>query len=144
MYSFSSTIAVEHKEELERILFLNMNQGRYQSTIIKHIELYGNPIIVEKDNQLRITLEHVDCQNLFVMKDERLVGAILFNRNTPTNIAVLHIAVDEKHSSHGIYAGEKLVLKMIYKLKGIILMIKGVKTISVQYEQEKTIDIHKI
>jgi hypothetical protein len=139
MFVFSSAINVNKRDELERIMFFNQNQKQFHPNIIRLIEVYGRPSIVEKDNKLRIILEKVNCQNLFIRRGNNLVGALIYHRNLPDNIDLIHIAVDEKYSSTGVYAGEMIVLRMIKELKRIVLMIKGVKKVSVSYKQKRKI-----
>ncbi len=133
MHKFKSTLDLDKMGELEKILYFNNNQGKCSVNIIKTIELYGIPRIIEKNNSLLIAFEETDCQNLFVTKNDELIGVLIFYRNKPDNIDLIHIAVDEKYSSMGEYVDNFLFLKMIQKLKNIARMIKGIKTITIKY-----------
>jgi hypothetical protein len=119
--------------QLERMFYFNNNQEKCCLNIIMAIELYGIPNIINKNNSLFIAFEKVDCQNLFVIKNGELVGALVFYRNKPENIDLIHIAIDEKYSSTGEYVDNILFLKMINELKKIARMIKGIKTITIKY-----------
>jgi hypothetical protein len=143
MFIFSSVIGVEKKEELERIMFFNKSQRRFESNIVNLVELYGQPSVLEENDQLYITLQRAHCQSLFVTKNDKLVGLFIFNRNPPENINLIHIAVDEKFSSTGIYADEMLVNRMISELKKIALKIRGVETISVKYGRERKFNLKR-
>ncbi len=133
MYTYRSTLELEKKADLEQLFFFNLNQPRFRSNILKIIELYGRPGIIEKDNSLWIESDKKDCQNIFVTKDEQLVGILIYYRNKPENIDLIHIAVDEKYSSTGKYANENLASEMIEQLKIIARKIRGIKTITVKY-----------
>lgn len=136
MLVFSSSIDLEKRDKLERIMFFNGNQGQFYFDIVKLVESFGEPEIIEKDRRLRITLPRIDCQNIFATKQDSLVGLLIYNRSLPEQIEIIHIVVDEKYSSTGIYADKKLVLKMMSELKKIALMIKGLKTIHINYKKE--------
>jgi hypothetical protein len=147
MLVFSSSIDIEKRDKLEQIMFFNGNQKQFHLDIVKLVESFGEPEIIEKDGRLRITLPRVDCQNLFATKNGSLVGLLIFNRSSPEHIELIHIAVDEKYSSTGEYADEKLVLRMMSELKKIALMIKGLKKIHIKYRkedgQERTLYLRK-
>lgn len=136
MLVFSSSIDSEKKDKLEQIMFFNGNQGQFYFDIVRLVESFGEPEIIEKDDRLRIALPRVECQNLFATKNGSLVGLLIFNRSSPEQIEIIHIVVDEKYSSTGEYADDKLVLRMFSELKKIALMIKGLKKIRIKYRKE--------
>jgi hypothetical protein len=133
MHKFKSTLDPDKIDVLEKILYFNDNQGECSENIIKTIELYGIPRVIEKNNSLLIVFEETDCQNVFVTKDDELIGVLIFYRNKLDNIDLIHIAVDEKYSSKGKYFDNFLFLKMIHELKNIARMIKGIKTVTIKY-----------
>lgn len=98
-------------------MFFYESPGQFQFNIIQLVESYGEPEIVSINDKLHITLKKVDCQNLFVIKNDELIGVLIYVRNLPDNIELVHIVVDEKYSFSGEYADEMLVFKMINKFK---------------------------
>ena len=137
----SSSASLDQRETLEQIFFFNKNQSKYYFYIKNLIELYGKPEIVEENKRLYLKLEKTDCQNLFTTVNNNLVGLVIYCRDSLDNIDLIHIAVDEKYSSIGIYADKSLVIQMINKLRMIALKIKDIKTITVKYNQERIINI---
>ena len=140
-FSCSSSVSLDQRETLEQIFFFNKNQSKYYFNIKNLIELYGKPEIVEENKRLYLKLEKTDCQNLFTTVNNNLVGLVIYCRDSLDNIDLIHIAVDEKYSSIGIYADKSLVIQMINKLRMIALKIKDIKTITVKYNQERIINI---
>ena len=143
MKFFSSIINPDQREVLERVFFFNKNQFKYYLNIEHIIESFGQPRIVKKNNRLYLILEKVDCQTIFTMVNDNLVGLAIYYRDSLDNIDLVHIAVDEKYSSTGKYADKLLVLQMINKLKKIALKIKGIKTITIKYGQKRVNHIKK-
>ena len=140
-FSCSSSVSLDQRETLEQIFFFNKNQSKYYFNIKNLIELYGKPEIVEENKRLYLKLEKTDCQNLFTTVNNNLVGLVIYCRDSLDNIDLIHIAVDDKYSSIGIYADKSLVIQMINKLRIIALKIKDIKTITVKYNQERIINI---
>ena len=60
------------------------------------------------------------------------------------NIDLVQIVVDEKYSSKGSQADKLLLLQIINELKKIALKIKGIKTITVKYNQEWVINLKRV
>lgn len=147
MLFFSSSIDIEQRDKLEQIMFFNGNQRQFYFDIVRLVESFGEPEIIENGGRLRINLPRTDCQNLFAIKNDSLVGLLIFNRSSPEHIELIHIVVDEKYSSTGEYADEMVVLRMMSELKKIALMIKGLKTIQIKYrkddEQERMLYLRK-
>ena len=137
----SSSASLDQRETLEQIFFFNKNQSKYYFNIKNLIELYGKPEIVEENKRLYLKLEKTDCQNLFTTVNNNLVGLVIYCRDSLDNIDLIHIAIDEKYSSIGIYADKSLVIQMINKLRIIALKIKDIKTITVKYNQKPIINI---
>jgi hypothetical protein len=141
-FTFSSTINLKHRDDLEYILFFNEEQHKYASVIKKIIELYGKPEVVVVDHKLSIKFGEITCQTLFCTEKNILAGLAVFYRDSPENIDLVHIVVDEKYSSTGKFADKFLALKIINVLKLIALKIKGVNTITIKYDQEQVIKIN--
>ena len=70
----------------------------------------------EKD-RLYLNFENIDCQNIFTIIDNNLVGLAIYYRDSLDNIDLVHIVVDEKYSSTGKYANKLLVFQIINELK---------------------------
>jgi hypothetical protein len=128
---FTSSLAAEHAEELEQLLFFNGNQARATDAIAHVAERYGHPKIQVVDDELRVDVaSRVQTQTLFVVEQhgprQRPVGVIVFTRETDVFVA-LYLAVHEDFCSHGPRAGEKLLLRMVGQLEAIARRVKGLE-----------------
>ena len=139
--SFSSTINPDQKETLERIFFFNKNHTEYYFDIKHLIESYGQPRIVEEKDRLYLNFENIDCQNIFSIIDNNLVGLAIYYRDSLDNIDLVHIAVDEKYSSKGTQTDKFLIFRIINELKKIVMRIKGINTITIKYGQNWVINL---
>ena len=97
----------------------------------------------EKD-RLYLNFENIDCQNIFTIIDNNLVGIAIYYRDSLDNVDLVHIAVDEKYSSKGTPTDKFLVFKIINELKKIVIKIKGINTITIKYGQKWVIHLKKV
>jgi len=132
---FESTIQPKYLSDLEKLLYFNPNQQKYNSGIIECIKEYGEPIIINESNYLTIKLsKDIECESFFALYCKTiLIGVIVYIFDYPNkNIKVLYIAIDEKYSKKGILGDMSLALNMIEHLK-LIAKSKNVLTISLDY-----------
>ena len=143
---FSSVLAHEYREELETLMFFNPLQKKALTGINHSIAEYGVPSIVEDKGCLRISVEGLpESQSLYALDHSAdtpvLAGVMVYMRTDPENLVLLHIAVREDYSRSGIYADEMLVLRFMTRLRGIARRIKGIRTITLKYNQGLVIPI---
>ena len=132
-FAFSSTLPLEHREAVERILFFNLQQEKVKDGIRVVSAVYGLPKLVVDASAERLHMavsKDVSVQTLFVTVRgtgglEGPVGAVIFTREENSLVA-LYLAVHEDFSATGPNADEKLMLKMLKELEGIARRVRGV------------------
>ena len=130
MLNFTSCLATDYTEPLEKLLFFNPGQDRAYSAIVDSLDLFGAPAIYCDNDKLRVKVEkREDVQSLFALEGEKLVGAMVYSRVSYEHIAVIHIVVDQDYSSHGRYAHKMLVVRMLELLRKNMRHIKGIDAI---------------
>ncbi len=136
---FSSILKSKYRDELEKLLYFNPEQGKIRPGVTKSIERYGNPEIYVDGDLLRIRVEAFsDVQTVYVFhkggRGSNLIGLLVYVRPDLENIIVLHIAVREEYSMNGCYSDEMLLMRLIIKLREIASRINGVDSLIVMYE----------
>lgn len=135
---FSSFLTAAYRGDLEELLFFNANQEDHSSAINDVIEMYGTPTIVNDNGSLRVVVGSLpDLQALFAFQGtgtRRLIGVVVFVRNDPRTLTVLHIAVQEEYSSTGLHADEMLTVRLIGKVMEAASRIKGVECVNLMYQ----------
>ena len=101
-------------------------------------------ITKENKDRLYLNFENIDCQNIFTIIDNKLVGLAIYYRDSLDNVDLVHIAVDGKYSSKGTQTEKFLVFKIINELKKIVMQIKGINTITIKYGQKRVIHLKKV
>jgi hypothetical protein len=139
---FRSNLPLIYKDELERIFFFNTNQKRYQKKIEEAIELYGVPHIFTDENNIIFTFDKITSfQTLYALDNDSdsavLLGIIHFYRDFPSNMKIIHIAVDEDCSFSGEYTEETIAARLVDEVRKISSAIRNVKTISLPYSNYK-------
>lgn len=131
---FSAKVRIDYYDVLDRLFFFNKNQQRRSEIIEAVIAQYGEPKIINDDQMLRMTVGgYTDTQTLFASLGPRLVGALLYLHNSPSNMSILHLVVDEAYSLKGKYADYMLSIQMIAEVRRIAQRIDSIKTISIEY-----------
>jgi hypothetical protein len=139
--AFSSRLSIAYRIALENLLFFNGQQARVRNRIVESIESYGLPEIVDSDETLRIRLAgRDDAQSLFALAGETqpdLVGAVVYVRDRPERFVVVHIAVDDAHSSGGVGAGQQVLLRMLIAVRAAATVTAGVRMVDFFYGRGK-------
>jgi hypothetical protein len=139
--TFSSRLPVERRGALESLLFFNGRQARVRNRIVDSIENYGLPEIVESDGTLRIRLSgRHDAQSLFALAGKEasdVVGAIVYVRDRTDRFVVVHIAVDDSHSSSGMSAEQHVVLRLLDAVRAVAAVTAGVRLVEFYYGEGK-------
>jgi hypothetical protein len=138
MLRFTSSLKTEYTEPLEKLLFFNPGQDRAYAAIVDSLELFGKPDIYRDGDNIRIKVEKLDeVQSLFTLDDDELVGALIYSRVSHEHIAVIHIVVDHDYSSHGKFAEQMLVVRMLSLLRHNARRIKGVDAVCILHGNNK-------
>jgi hypothetical protein len=146
-FAFSSKLEKKYREDLENLLFFNPQQHQIQDKIIEVIERYGLPEIFEKDGNLQIKIEKLtEVQTLYAFREEdsknMLVGVMVYVRNDPHTIVILHIGIHEKYSVTGDLSQKILIIHFVNLLKNIARKIKGINHIVLLYGRGKEVKIN--
>jgi hypothetical protein len=130
---FSSRVPKHCRAELEELLFLNPRQHVVRDGILNSLERFGHPRVVESEAGLVIKVGDLDSQTLFAFDrerdDEAPVGVVVFIRNAPEEIAIMHVAVDQDYALQGADAGVGLGVTLVEKVEEIARRIVGVQRI---------------
>ncbi len=132
---FSSRIGLEHKDELERLLFFNGNQARVVDGVAFVVQQFGIPRIRSEAGSLRIALASGrESQTLFVLDrgelGDDLVGVVVYLRDADALVA-LFVAVHEEYAIAGQRGERNLTLRILDELKAIGRRVKGVRELRV-------------
>ena len=132
MLRYTSTLKPQYGEELEQLMFFNPGQQTALAAIVDSLERFGSPSVYADGGCLRVKVEKLDeVQTLFAMDDDRLVGVLVYSRVLLERLTVIHIAVGQDYSSHGKFAQNMLVMRMLELLRNSARRIKGVETIRI-------------
>jgi hypothetical protein len=142
---FASQAPKHSKEALEELLFFNPRQHRVREGIVNSLEQFGHPRLVETESGLSVRVGTQEAQTLFAFDKRRRskdpVGLVVFIRTSPSDIAIMHVAVHPDYALRGSEAGVGLGVTLIEKVKEIAARIVGVKRIVFFYRQEVVIRI---
>jgi hypothetical protein len=140
---FSSRAPKKCRPALEDLLFFNPRQHRVREGIVNSLEHFGHPRVEETADGLSIRVGDLEAQTLFAYDSDRVgnepIGVVVFLRTSPTDVAIMHIAVHPDYALQGQEAGLGLGVVLIEKLKQICARIVGVKRIIFFYRQEVVI-----
>ncbi|PIS45919.1 MAG: hypothetical protein COT22_02730 [Ignavibacteria bacterium CG08_land_8_20_14_0_20_37_9] len=139
---FKSKLSLKYKSELERIFYFNINQKNHLKKIDEAVEVFGIPRLILNGNYVSFTFDKVNSfQVLYALDDEdedaHLLGVIIFYSDLPTNIKIMHIAVDENCSSRGEFKEETIAARLIDEVRKISLALKSIKTFTLPYTSFK-------
>jgi hypothetical protein len=142
---FSSRVPSQCRSALEDLLFFNPQQHRVREGILESLEQFGHPRLEETADGLSVRVGNHEAQTLFAFDRDRRgmdpVGVVVFLRTTPTDLAIMHVAVQPDYSLQGRHGGVGLGLTLIEKVKEIAARIVGIKRIVFFYRQEFVIKL---
>ncbi|HPC61814.1 MAG TPA: hypothetical protein PKX23_14215 [Verrucomicrobiota bacterium] len=142
---FSSRVPRESREALEELLFFNPRQHRVRDGILDSLEQFGHPRLVDTPAGLSVRVGAHEAQTLFAYDRDRRgsdpVGVVVFLRTSPSEMAVLHVAVHPDYALQGRQAGVGLGVTLVEKVKEIASRIVGVEKIVFFYRQHVVIRI---
>ena len=139
---FSSRVPKECRAELEELLFFNPGQHLVRDGIINSLERFGHPEVVESPAGLAVKVGDLEAQTLFAFDrsgDQAPVGAVVFLRTAPEEIAIMHVAVHPDYALQGAEAGVGLGVTLVEKVKEIASRIVGVRRVVFFYRRHVVI-----
>jgi len=141
---FTSKVSKQSRPALEELMFFNPSQFRVREGIINSLEKFGHPRLEESGDDLVVRVGTSDAQTLFVYdsdsKAKDPIGMVAFLRTSPSDIAIMHLAVREEYALQNRKQGDLgLGIVLIEKVKEIAARIVGVKKIIFFYRQNAVI-----
>ena len=115
---FSSSIRADYRDSLERVFYFNKNQSRYYQAIMRLIDQYGEPRIVQEDANITMCVgDQIESRCLFASVGPKIIGVIIYGFDPPEQYRVLHLAVDEDYTMKGPNQEQNLVEMLIEEVK---------------------------
>ena len=141
---FTSKVSRRSRPALEELMFFNPSQFRVREGIINSLEKFGHPRLEESGDDLVVRVGKSDAQTLFVYDSDSKVkdpvGMVSFLRTSPSEIAIMHLAVLEEYALQNRTQGDLgLGIILIEKVKEIAARIVGVEKIIFFYRQNAVI-----
>lgn len=139
--SYTSRLPGKHLEELQELMFFNAQQHRFRAAIVSSIEDYGEPVVKEEGDWLRIHTSRLgEVQTLYALEGDadasRAVGVMIYARTAPDTLTLLHIGVDPQFSADGPHADELVTHRLLQRLICVGRQIKGIRRVVVLYGRE--------
>lgn len=132
MLQYTSVLSKEYNNALEGLMFFNPGQENALSAILDSINTFGTPSVFIDGERLRVKVEKLDeVQTLFALDENKLVGVMIYSRVLVECFTIIHIAVNEDYASHGKFAHNLLVMRMLDLIRNNARRIKGIKTLRV-------------
>ena len=128
MFRYTSMLKPGYSKALEQLMFFNPAQKTVLSAIADSIETYGEPIVYNDGEHLRVEVKKLGIvQTLFALDGDILAGVLLYSRVSLERLVVIHIALDEDYSSSGKFAKKLLVMRMSQQLRESARRIRASK-----------------
>jgi len=143
---FSSTLPVSYRDELERIVFFNPEQGRVTSSLLDSVRRYGVPSIVEDGTFLRFRLPGFGTiQSLYALDENdqpvQLAGVVMFVREAPDTMLLLHVAVHEDYAAGGTRADAWVTPQLLAAVRSACRRTRGITTLRLLYPHETKVHL---
>jgi hypothetical protein len=134
----TSLVEQKYRDDLEELLYFNPQQSRYRNAIVKMVERYGSPRILERDGYLRLQLDRLEeVQTLYAMvrvdSIPTLAGAVVYARTQDGGLEILHIVVKQQYamSSQGCNPG--VALSLIEEVARTARKVRGIGYVRLAY-----------
>jgi hypothetical protein len=134
----ASLLAPSYRDELERIVFFNPEQGKVERPVVTLVHRYGVPEITEEAGTLRFHLRGFpEIQSLFALDETdapaALAGVVMFVRESEDTLLLLHLAVHEQYTARGKHAKAWVALRLVGAVRGVCARTKGVRRLRILY-----------
>jgi hypothetical protein len=143
----TSLIPSDYRDELEQLFFFNSQQATHRSSIVRSVEKYGSPRLVERLGGLRIEIPRAaEAQTLYAIADAPqgplLAGVVVYTRFSNDELEILHMAVDSTEGPDSI--GKPVARILVEELCRIARRVKGIRSIRLPYERGRLRVEHEI
>jgi hypothetical protein len=127
-----SRLRAAHRDALEKLVFFNDEQWRLRAALLRSIELFGNPRLVERDGHVALEIDRrPEAQTLFVLRDAdagaHLSGVVVFTREQAA-LHVIYVGLDPDEA-HGNGRQAFLFVEIFQLLRTIGRRIRGIEFI---------------
>ena len=140
---FSSKAPPQSRAALEKLFYFNPRQHRVRAGIINSLEHFGHPRLEESTGGISICVGEHTPQTLFAFDRDKPggdpVGVVVFMRTSPTDVAIMHLAVHPNYTLKKSRSGAGLGTVLIEKVREIAARVVGVQRIIFFYRQEVVI-----
>lgn len=139
--TFSSVLPPPYRDELERILFFNPQQGRFIEPLLAAVNSYGVPTIVEEPQRLRLAVPAFRAiQTLFALESAAdqtlLAGVAAYVRETDDTMLLLHLAVHQDYTADGVKADGWVAFRLMAAVRDICRRTRGIQVLRVLYPKQ--------
>jgi hypothetical protein len=143
----SSILPLSYRDELERIVFFNREQGLVKACVLDSVHRYGIPVIVEENGCLRFRVDAFGrLQSIYAFDDasepSQLAGVAMFVRDAPDSMVVLHLAVHEQYTSRGKWSEALAVVRLVDAIRSASERTHGIETLRILYPHEVRLRLH--
>ena len=133
--AFTSLLGLDHRDQVERLLFFNENQSRSSEAVAYVVERYGMPKLRAEDDRLRVDLaSEVSVQTLYAVRPTpggpSPVGVAVYTRDADALIVRL-TAIHEDYSAGGVFARHRVLVQLIAEIKRIARSVRGIERVVV-------------
>ena len=137
-------LPVSYREELERIVFFNPEQGRVTTSLLDSVRRYGVPSIVEDGSFLRFSVPGFGTiQSLYALDESaqpvQLAGVVMFVRETADTMLLLHVAVHEDYAAGGVRADAWVTPQLMAAVRSACRRTHGITTLRMLYPRESQV-----
>lgn len=140
---FSSKASKECRPALEELLFFNPCQSLVREGILNSLNQFGHPRVEETGDNLAVRVGDQETQTLFAYDEDSgasdPVGAVVFLRTSPAEIAILHVVVHADYTLRARHGDLGLGIVLVEKVREIASRMRGVQRIVLSYRQEVVI-----
>lgn len=136
--AFSSVLPLSYRDELERIVFFNPEQGRFMDPLLAAVNSYGVPAILEDSDRLRLRVPaFLSIQTLYALDEigeqRVLAGVAAFVRESDDSMLVIHVAVHQDYTAHGRLADGWVAVRLMAAVRDICRRTRGITNLRVLY-----------
>ena len=144
-------LPVAYRDELERIVFFNPEQGRVTASLLDSVRRYGGRPAPTKVDLLRRAVEDGSLlrfrvpafgtvQSLFALDESeqpvRLAGVGMFVRETADTMRLLHVAIHEDYAGGGDRADAWVTPRLMAAVWSACRRTRGITTLHLPYPRE--------
>ncbi len=145
----SSLLSPSYRDELERIVFFNPEQGKVEKPVVTLVSRYGVPAVAEQADTLRFHLRGCrDIQSLFALDETNrpavLAGVVMFVRESLEAVLLLHLAVHEDYGSGGIHSESWVTPRLLATVRSACKRVRGITCLRLTYPHEIQVRLDRL